>query len=138
MKKIFVALTMILLLCGCSSKKSLETINYSELKEKIENKESFVLYIHKTGCTHCENYEPILKEVLNDYNLTIYSLNTANLSDSESNSVKEKFDLQGTPTLIYVKNGSADTVGSLIGEQTYDNTKEFLIEYGYINEGEND
>lgn len=132
MKKILFVLTMFLLVCGCSSKSALQTIGYKDLKEKIENKESFVLYIHKTGCSYCESYEPILTKVLKGNALTAYSINTTSLKQAEEKSLKEKVNLKGTPTLIYIKEGKADSNGSLIGEQTQENTVDFFKKIGYI------
>lgn len=132
MKKILLALTIVLMLCGCTSKQALQTIGYKDLKEKIENKESFVLYIHKTGCSHCESYEPILTKVLKEESLTAYSINTASLEAAEEKSLREKVNLKGTPTLIYIEKGKSDINGSLIGEQTYENTVAFFKKIGYI------
>ena len=47
MKKIFLLLTVIfscLLFTGCSS---LKTISFDELKEKMDNKESFISYMYR-------------------------------------------------------------------------------------------
>ncbi len=133
MKKILVAIMMLFLLTGCSSEGNvLQTISYDEFKEKIENKESFVAYISRTGCSHCENYEPTLKKVLSDYKLKVYKINLANLSSAEESSVSKKVGLEGTPTLIYIEEGKSDIDGSLIGESTYENTEDFFRENGYI------
>lgn len=132
MKKIIFMFALLLIVCGCSSSQALKSIGYKELKEKIENKESFVLYIHKTGCSHCESYEPVLKKVVTDNKLTIYSINTASLESAEENSLKEKVNLKGTPTLIYIEKGRSDINGSLIGEQSSEDTIEFFKSIGYI------
>ncbi len=132
MKKLLLAVTVIFIICGCSSKQTLQTISYNELKEKINDKESFVLYIHKTGCTYCENYEPTLVKVLNEKRITAYSINTATLTKSEEASLKKKVDLKGTPTLIYINQGKSDVNGSLIGEKSYNDTLDFFKEIGYI------
>lgn len=132
MKRLFMGFVMLFMLTGCSSNNSLQEINYDELKSKIENKESFVLYVSKTGCTYCEEYEPVLIEVLNDNKLEAYKVNLANMSEAEKNSVSKKVGLEGTPTLIYIENGISDIDGSLVGSNTYENTKDFFKTIGYI------
>lgn len=132
MKKLFIGIVMLFMLTGCSSNNSLQEIKYDELKSKIENKENFVLYVSKTGCTYCEEYEPVLIEVLNDNKLQAYKVNLANMSEAEKNSVSKKVGLEGTPTLIYIKQGKADIDGSLVGSNTYENTEDFFKTIGYI------
>lgn len=131
MKKVLFALFVLFMVCGCSSSQSLKTIHYKELKDKITAKESFILYVHKTGCTYCESYEPVLKKALQDKKIEAYSINISSLSAAEENSLKEKIDLKGTPTLIYIEKGISDINGSLVGEQTYEDTIEFFKSIGY-------
>ena len=65
MKKILCALLLILLV-GCSKTTYSEPmiINYNEFQTKIENKESFVLFMWQTGCSHCETFKPTLNDVI--------------------------------------------------------------------------
>lgn len=134
MKKIIILIIGLFFLTGCSSKNSLESISYDEFKEKIESKENFVAYISRTGCSHCEAYEPILIKVLKDHNLTAYKVNLANVTSAQEKSIKAKVGLKGTPTLIYLKEGKSDIDGSLVGESTYENTEEFFKKIGWIEE----
>jgi predicted bacteriocin transport accessory protein len=131
MKKVLIIILAVFFLTGCSKSK-LENISYDEFKQKIEAKETFVLYVSRTGCTHCEAYEPILRKVLNDYDITVYKLNLANVSQAEENAITKKVGLEGTPTLIYIKKGVSDIDGSMIGENTYENTVDFFKEYEMI------
>lgn len=131
MKKVFLLIISLLLLTGCS-KSSLEKIGYNDLKEKIEAKENFVAYISRKGCSHCESYEPTLRKVIKDYNLKVYKIDLADLTSAEESSVSNKVKLEGTPTLIYIKKGKADTLNALVGETTYDNTVDFFKEIGMI------
>lgn len=134
MKKILLFVFALFCMTGCSSSNSLQNISYDDFKEKIENKESFVVYISRTGCSHCESYEPTLIQVLKDHNLTVYKLNLANVTSSEESSIKKKVDLQGTPTLIYLEEGKSDIDGALIGESTYKNTEDFFKDIEWIKE----
>ena len=56
-------------------------ISYDEYKEKISKNESFVLFLYQTGCSHCESFEPKLNNIISTYDLTIYALNLAELSE---------------------------------------------------------
>ena len=46
--------------------KSLISITYKELDEKLKNKESFILVISRTDCSHCASFKPKLKTILTD------------------------------------------------------------------------
>jgi len=134
MKRITLLIFGILIFSGCGNSNSLKDISYNEFKEKIENKETFVAYISRTGCSHCESYEPTLIKVLKEYNLETYKINLANVTTAEENSIKKKTGLKGTPTLIYIEEGRADIDGSLVGESTYENTVDFFEEIELIKE----
>ncbi len=132
MKKVLFVVLLFFMVCGCSSSQTLKTIDYKDLKDKITAKESFILYVHKTGCTYCESYEPVLKKALKDKNIEAYSINITSLSAAEEKSLKEKVGLKGTPTLIFIEKGVSDINGSLVGEQTYEDTISFFKSIGYI------
>mgnify|MGYP003289035631 CR=1 FL=1 len=134
MKRIVLIILGIILFSGCSSSNALKTMDYNEFKEKIEKKETFVAYISRTGCSHCESFEPTLIKVLNDYNIEAYKINLANVTTAEEKSIKKKVGLEGTPTLIYIEEGKSDIDGSLIGETTYENTVDFFKEIEMIKE----
>ena len=53
-----------------SEYESVLNIDLTGLKEKIDNKEKFVLVITQTGCSHCMAYLPVLDEIGKDYKLT--------------------------------------------------------------------
>lgn len=134
MKRIVLLIFGILIFSGCGNSNSLKNMSYDEFKEKIENKETFVTYISRTGCSHCEAYEPTLIKVLKDYGIEAYKINLANVTSAEENSIKKKTGLEGTPTLIYIEEGRADIDGSLIGESTYENTVDFFKDIEMIKE----
>ena len=58
-KWLLVLLLFILFVPGCSSEKGkLESITFEEYKNLIENKESFVLEVMSSDCTHCKSLKP--------------------------------------------------------------------------------
>lgn len=107
-------------------------ITYDEYTKKLENKESFVLLLYQTGCSHCESFEPKINNIIKEFDLTIYSLNLANLSEKEYAIVKNKTFINGTPTTVFIKDGSADE--KMIGDKDEQDIIDFLVEIGYLEE----
>lgn len=123
----------IILVTGCGNKSRYNQpieLTYSEYTEKITNKDSFVLLLWQTGCSHCETFEPRLNEVIKKYDLEVYSINTANLSNSEYAKVENKTFVNGTPTTVAIRNGVKDD--TLVGDKDEDVLVDFFKENGYI------
>lgn len=137
MKKILIVITAILCLTltGCKKGVDLIEINYDELADKIENKDSFVLYVGSSSCSHCANFKPILEKVINKYKLDVYYINMADLSSAKYNAVMKKIDGEGTPTTVYIEKGKTKTSPRIEGERDYDATVEFFQDLGLV-EGE--
>ena len=89
-------------------------IKYDKVIEKINNKESFVLVLSQTTCSHYIEYKPKVEEVANKYKLTIYYLETNLLSKKEAKEFKEYITYSGTPTTVFIKNGEEKTVANRI------------------------
>ena len=85
MKKILMVLMSLIIITGCgdvtiniykdykttdkveiSSKKTktFKNLTYDEYTKKLANKDSFVLFIWQTGCSHCESFEPKLNNII--------------------------------------------------------------------------
>lgn len=90
-------------------------INYNELKEKIDNKEDFVLCISRTTCTHCQDYKPKLKKVGYKYKIYIYYIDVDLLNDDDLNKFKTSVSFDGsTPITVFFKNGEEKTTATRI------------------------
>ena len=63
--------------------KTLVELSYNELEKKLNNKDTFILVITQTKCSHCAQYKPVLKEVLYEYNLKAYEIDQEKLSKKE-------------------------------------------------------
>lgn len=90
-------------------------LSYSEVIEKVNNKEDFVLCVSASKCVHCKDYKPKLKEISNDYNIKIYFVNVNEFSDGEYETFKQQFSFDGgTPTTIFFKEGVEKTTANRI------------------------
>lgn len=111
--KYLVILVLLLLVTGCG-KSNLKEITYDEYKTKIKNKETFILEIMRTDCSACKSFKPKLTEVLDKYNITVYYINTDEVSNSESEQIFSDLSVSGTPTVIFYNKGEEETTASRI------------------------
>ena len=115
------------------SKSYLKEIKYSEVMEKVDNKESFILLLSQTTCTHCMDFKPKLKNVANKYKITVYYLETDLLSEEEENILKEHFSFRGTPQTLFVVDGEEKTAATRIdGDVSEDKIISKFKSNGYI------
>lgn len=96
------------------SKEYFQELKYKDFIEKTDNKDTFVLCISQTECTHCLSYKPKLKSVANKYKLTVYYLDTDLLSEEEYNNFTNYFSFDGTPTTVFINDGEEKTAASRI------------------------
>ena len=117
----------IALLTGCSnSNNTITEIDYSKLEDLIDNKESFILEVVQTGCSHCEEFSPRFKAVLKTNDLTAYSLNLYNLTEEDTKKFsKLTTSVSGTPTVLYFKDGK-ETSHKINGAVSNEKIEEFL------------
>ena len=137
MKKISRLLIVILLVlfsssCGNSKFKNL---SYSELKEKMNNKDTFFFVVIKDGCQYCEKFVPIVEEVLDEYNIVGYKLNYSDLSESDDEAFYSEYGINSTPTTVFVKNGQEVSILQRIeGSVSKEKLISKLKNNGFINE----
>ena len=112
-KYLFIVLVLFLTV-GCSKSSGLENISYSEYKELISNKESFVLEVMRDGCSHCKTLKPRLENVASEYNLDIKVINLAHLSDEDYIEFTKEIGTGATPTVIFYKKGVEKSVATRI------------------------
>ena len=112
-------------------------ITYSNYLEKIDSNEPFLVVIVKDGCGYCEMYEPILKEVADEYNLPINYINLTNLSEEEYNNLAQsnaylKKNQWGTPTTLFMLGYSViDSIGGYVDKDKF---VDFVKENFVVNE----
>ena len=138
MKKILILVLLILpiiFITGCNNNSYLDEINYNELKELMNNKETFILEIYQDGCSHCTVFNPRFKSVLNEYKVNAKALNMSNLTEEEYNNFRKEFGSIGTPTVIFITKGDEKTkINRLVGEASKKEIIRKLKQNGYIEE----
>ena len=133
--KIFALVSILfVLLVGCENKNDyLKNLSYKELNEKLENKEEFFFVVTQDGCSHCEEFVPVLKEVLNENKIIGYNFNLTRLSEEEKTSFDELFAVDGTPTTIFIKDGKEVSIMQrIVGGLSSDKLVQKLKNSGYI------
>ncbi len=113
--------------------KHLVELTYKEFQKKLDNKDSFLLVVTRTDCSHCEAFKPKLKEILKDKDIIGYELATDKLSKDDANSFKKDYNISGTPTTIFIKKGEEPTVSNrLVGDVASSKIIERLDSLDYI------
>lgn len=107
-KKILLIITILLLATACSSS-YLKKINLNTLNEKISNEESFVLYLTEEDEVGNTLRNTLLK-VARELDIQTFYLNTSDLDDEELENLKENFYFEDSNIIVFVKNGSEETV----------------------------
>lgn len=131
---------LVSIISGCTLFKKNETnegrlieIGYTELAEKIENKDSFILVVTQTDCSHCAEYKPLLKEILKEYKIDAYELDDAKLTDEEYIEFKKIAIVSATPTTIFIVDGEEKQLTSrLVGSSTRSKIISRFKTMGYI------
>ena len=110
-------------------------ISITELQEKVNNKETFILLISQTNCSHCAEYKPVLKEVLTKYDIFAYEIDETKLSEKENGILKNIANISGTPTTVFIVDGEeANTQNRLIGAANKNKIINRLKAMNYIKE----
>lgn len=133
-KYLLLVLCTFTLLIGCTKKdNNLKDISYKELNEKIANNEEFFFVVTQDGCSHCEEFVPILEEVLKENNVIGYNFNLTRLSEEEHDKFKEEYNVEGTPTTIFIKDGKEVSIMQrIVGSLSKEKLEQKLKNSGYI------
>ncbi len=102
--KFLLLLLLPLLLCSCS-KNYIINSTIDDIEKKVENNESFILYIGSSDCSNCASFTPKLKNVVNKNKITVYYIDIYNISDEDYTRLFKIVNFQGTPTVAFIKNG---------------------------------
>lgn len=96
--------------------KHLIKLSFDDLNDKINNKDTFILVITQTKCSHCKEYKPNLKKVLADYDIYAYEIEQDTLTSEERKKLDNIIEISGTPTTVFIIDGVEQTsTNRLIG-----------------------
>lgn len=135
MKKICITLFVcLIMLTGCSSK-TLKKISINEVKEKISNKESFILYFDNKDD---DTLEKKLISVLEEFDITGYKVNTSKISSDEKSDIEIEIPYE-EGNIVFIINGKDPSVLSHIknNDITKSEIKARLIDMGYVDTNKN-
>ncbi|WP_235426988.1 thioredoxin family protein [Cohnella kolymensis] len=71
-----------------------------QLLEKLDNKESFFVYYFASDCPHCKRTTPQIKPIADDLGINMHQFNLLEFDEYFG-----KMNIDGTPTLVYYKEG---------------------------------
>ena len=136
MKKVLLVLFVLLSLTACNkkfSKGQVVTAYADEVLEKLENKESFIVYVGYDDCQSCKEFKPILNQLIENYDITIYYLPTDDKqTEDQLNEIQYNYfyRMYWTPTTYIVEDGEVLAIKEQLIE--YEELVEWLKEYGKI------
>ena len=111
----------------------LDELTVKEILAKINDQESFALLSSRDSCHTCVKYIPIVKELVQKYQIEMYAMNRS-LYDKNNKEFKELTELderlaknlQYTPYIMVFKDGHL--TAELIGSQTKEEVENFIID----------
>ena len=89
-------------------------LKFNKVMEKIQNKDSFVLLMSQTTCSHCKDFKPKLARISKEYKVNIYYIEIDLLTDEQNTELKSYFNFSGTPTTVFVKDGEEKSAATRI------------------------
>ena len=131
---ILIAFILIATINNNNNKASLINLTYKQIEEKIDNKDSFILVVSQSTCTHCATYKPKLEKISKKYNIDIFDIDYDLENKKTQNKFLEEFDLDGsTPITIFIKNGKQTNLfDRLEGDVSESKAIEKFKEMGFI------
>ena len=94
-------------------------ISLEDLNKNIEDKKEQTIYFYQTSCVHGQKVSPIVVPLAKDLNVDMKVIDIENLNEPW-----DKYNIQGTPTIIHFKDGKE--VSRISGEQSKDKFKEWF------------
>ncbi|EOO23257.1 hypothetical protein IIU_07067 [Bacillus cereus VD133] len=93
--------------------------NPKEIHNILNENKDITIYFYSPTCAHCKKTTPLLNELNKEKNINV---KTFNLQEFEEG--WEKYNIKGTPTIIYYKNGKEEK--RFIGEHSKKEYKQWL------------
>lgn len=123
-----------LLIFNKQTKGEFTKINYNQIKEKIKNKDNFILIVSRTTCSHCLDYKPKVKEITKEYNIKVYYIDYDEESKTNQDKLLNDLNLDGsTPITMFFKKGEETSLmDRLNGDLSKSKVIEKLKKMGFI------
>jgi len=107
----------------------IKEIKYKDYKSMIDEGKTFIILIVREGCTYCEQFAPVVKEVVEEKKLPVYSIDISTLEENETEEFQNsnkylKNNEWGTPTTLVLQ--GSEVVDSLSGYTEKDKLVKFL------------
>lgn len=93
-----------------------------DLDEKLANKEDVVVYFYSPVCVYCLETTPILVPLAEELGVDVKKFNLYEFQEH-----KDKYNITGTPTLVYYENG--EEVERVNGAKPKETFQTFFEEY---------
>lgn len=105
---------------------SYEDIFLSEVKAKINEQRSFILYIHQKDCQGCKRVRTCL-DVFKKYpTIDTFGIDVSNYTDKDLDYLISEMGLSDTPTILFYKDGKEKS--RIVGVFTENNLIEKITE----------
>lgn len=130
---IIIILIVLSIVFSDSDDKYIQKISISDAVQKINDDDTFILYVMQDDCKFCKAFYPTFIEVLREYDLISYSINIGNLDNEESTIFNNNFDISGTPTVLFYDDGNLSLI-NIEGSQSKDKVISKLEAAGFIDQ----
>lgn len=88
---------------GKKTKDSENQISVEKLQNDLLKKEDYFVYFYQTDCLACKETSPIVVPMAKEMNIDLKKLNL-----QEDAAGWKEFEIKGTPTIVYFKNGKEE------------------------------
>lgn len=130
---IIIILIVLSIVFSDSDDKYIQKISISDAVQKINNDDTFILYVMQDDCKFCKAFYPTFIKVLREYDLISYAMDISNISDEDLQLYNEYFDISGTPTVLFYDKGDLSLI-NIEGSQTKDRVISKLEAAGFIDQ----
>lgn len=109
-------------------------VSLDEYLELIKSSDKNIILVARPTCAYCEQFTPILKQAMEDLNLTINYINTDNFSNDDWTTFNDSLSYLnteewGTPLTLIVQNG--EVVDSNNGYVELETIESFFTNNGF-------
>ena len=109
-------------------------VTIDEYLKLVNSSEKSIILVARPTCYYCQQFTPVLKQAMEDMNLTINYINTDNLSSDDWTSFQDSLDYLkdeewGTPLTMIVQDGKLVDKNS--GYVELDAIKDFFTSNGF-------